>query len=124
MFQPVRIVAQKQNRSTSPNTSVIRALTQSSARDAGKRAERILDRFIEYHEEQNPREAPNFTSFVRIIYYYVNLDTADSPYSAEYLLNRAINRFDDGDKKLEITSRAFVAVIDAYAGKHHPDAGT
>lgn len=103
--------------------SVIRAITKSDQRDSGKRAERVLDRFIEYHDEFRSREMPDFNSFSRILHYYATLGQPDSPYSAEYVLNRAINRFYDGYRDLAINSKAFVAVIEAYTAAKHPDAG-
>ena len=62
-------------------------------RDAGKRAESILERGLEFAEEDGG-EMPSIKSFTSILGFYGRQTTViDSPYRAQYLLTRLIDLF-------------------------------
>ncbi|CAJ1954430.1 unnamed protein product [Cylindrotheca closterium] len=103
--------------------AAIRAFTRSSLKDAGRRAESVLERFLEFSEE-NPSVVPDNRSFTNIIAYYGRKrELLDAPYRAEYLLSRMISLFKGGQKYLAPNTFALEAVIDTYAQHNHPDAG-
>lgn len=90
---------------------------------AGRRAETILDRLHEYEEEENPSVGPDARSFNLLIAYYARRKEPDAPYRAEYLLNRMVSRFKDGQSDLALSKYSITQVIDSYAFAGHPDAG-
>ena len=103
--------------------SVINAFTRSRVKDAGKRAEMILERFLEYSEE-NPDEGPDTRSFTNIIAYYgKSKHMLDAPYRAEYILNRMIALFKSGMKQYSPNVFPFTVVMESYSHHNHPDAG-
>jgi pentatricopeptide repeat protein len=110
----------------------ISAFTRSKKPGSGRRAESILDRFLEYQENENPSALPDARSFANIIAHYgrsrwlsgTGSKSLDSPYRAEYVLNRMVNYFKDGRDYLEPNTFAITTVIDSYAYAKHPDAGT
>lgn len=110
----------------------ISAFTRSKKKGSGRRAEAILDRFLEYQENENPRALPDVRSFTNIIAHYgrsrwqsgPGSKNLDSPYRAEYILNRMVALFKDGRKYLEPNVFAITTVIDSYSYAKHPDAGT
>eukprot|EP00980_Cylindrotheca_fusiformis_P028627 scaffold22620_cov131-Cylindrotheca_fusiformis.AAC.22 len=103
--------------------SVINAFTHSTLRDAGKRAESVLERFLEFSEEF-PEVKPDSRSFTNIIaYYYRSKDLLDAPYRAEYVFNRLVSLYKAGNTDLEPNSFAVNTVMDTYAIHRHPDAG-
>jgi hypothetical protein len=83
----------------------------------------ILDRLYEYQEEENPSVGPDARSFNLVIAYYGRSKERDAPYRAEYLLNRMVSRFKDGQSDLAPSQFAITTVIDSYAYAGHPDAG-
>ena len=103
--------------------SVIAAFTRSRRKDAGSRAESILDRLIEYSEEENPAVQPDARSFNLVLSYYAKSKAPDSSYRADYMLNRMINRFKEGQSQLLPSLFSFTSVIESYASMLHPDAG-
>lgn len=107
-----------------PIPSVILAFAKSKLKDAAKRAEQVLDCFLQYHEEENQSVRPDSRCFKICIERYCESGQPDSPYRAEYLLNRMIARFRDGQRYLEPPLFAFSSVIKCYAYAAHPDAGT
>lgn len=103
--------------------AVIRAFTRSGWKDAGRRAESVLERFLEFSED-NPSVKPDIRSFTNIIAYYGRKpELLDAPYRAEYLLSRMVSLFKGGQKDLAPNCFAIEAVIDTYAQHSHPDAG-
>jgi pentatricopeptide repeat protein len=103
--------------------SVINAFTRSKQKDAGRRAESVLDRFLEYSEE-SPMIKPDVRSFTHIIAYYGrSLEMLDAPYRAEYLLNRMVSLFEAGHYYLSPNVFAVTTVMDSYSLHKHPDAG-
>jgi len=66
---------------------------------------------------------PEARSFNLMIAYYAGSRAPDAPYRAEYILNRMVNRFKDGQSNLQPSLFGFTAVIDSYAYATHPDAG-
>jgi pentatricopeptide repeat protein len=103
--------------------SVINAFTRSKLKDGGRRAEAILDRFLEYQEEF-PRVKPDARSFTHIVAHYGrNRKLMDAPYRAEYVLNRMINLYESGNEDLAPNLFAVTTVMDAYSHHKHPDAG-
>jgi len=110
--------------------SVIHAFTQSTLKDSGRRAEAVLDRFLEYNELEDPTVKPDARSFTKIISYYgkarktwAGIKNSDSPYRAEYILNRMLALYKEGHSQLAPPSYAFTTVIDSYSYAKHPDAG-
>ena len=92
-------------------------------RDAGKRAESILERGLEFAEEDGG-EMPSIKSFTSILGFYGRQTTViDSPYRAQYLLNRLIDLFKAGHTHLSPHVSCFTNVMDAYAAQRHKDAG-
>ena len=110
----------------------ISAFTRSKKQGSGRRAEAILDRFLEYQENENPSAVPDLRSFTNIIAHYgrsrylagTGSKALDAPYRAEYIFNRMVALFKDGREYLEPNVFAFVSVIDSYAYAKHPDAGS
>jgi pentatricopeptide repeat protein len=103
--------------------SVIHAFLRSGARDAGQRAESILERGLEFAEEEGGNML-GVRSFTAILGYYGHQSTvADSPYRAEYILNRLISLFQAGHEHLSPHVSCFTNVIDAYAAQRNRDAG-
>jgi pentatricopeptide repeat protein len=102
---------------------VISGFSRSTKRDAGRRAESILDRFLEYSEEVR-HVRPDTRSFTHIIAHYARAKKMpDAPYRAEYVLNQLISLFRSGQKHLSPNVYAFTTVMDSYALHNHPDAG-
>ena len=103
--------------------SVINAFTRSRKRDAGTRAESVLDRFLEYAED-HPSLQPDARSFTNIIAYYGRSNfMPDAPYRAEYILSRMISLYKAGHKNLAPNMFAFSTVMNSYSKQKHPDAG-
>lgn len=102
---------------------VIRAFVKSDARGSGKRAEAVLDRFLEFQEE-NPAVRPDTRSFGHIVSHYSRSSAMDAPYRAEYVLNRMIALYKSGHKHLEPSLSIITTVMDSYSYANHPDAGS
>lgn len=110
----------------------ISAFTRSKKKGSGRRAEAILERFLEYQENENPLAIPDTRSFTNIIAHYgksrllsgTGSGALDSPYRAEYIFNRMVALYKDGRKYLEPNMFAVTTVIDSYSYARHPDAGT
>jgi pentatricopeptide repeat protein len=102
--------------------TVIHTSCRSKKRDSGKRAEMILDRFLEFHED-HPDVAPDTRSLFQILTHYSRSREIDAPYRAEYILHRMIELRRSGMEQVEPTTAAFATVIDTYACARHPDAG-
>jgi pentatricopeptide repeat protein len=103
--------------------SVIVAHCRSFQRGAGPRAEAVLERMIEYHEEGHDVICDT-KSFSLIIEHYGRTSSPDGPYRAEYMLQRLLDLFENGDyPQLEPTTAHFIQTIDAYSYKKHPDSG-
>ena len=107
--------------------SAIHAVLRSNLKDAGKRAESILERFLEYADEEDPEVAPDVRSFAKLIAFYGKKSGskphADAPYRAEYILNRMVDLYKNGRQKLAPPSYAIATVMDSYSHAKHPDAG-
>lgn len=102
---------------------VISGFSRSNKKDAGRRAESLLDRFLEFSEEF-PYVRPDTRSFTHIIAHYARAKhMPDAPYRAEYVLNQLISLFRSGQKNLSPNVYAFTTVMDSYALHNHPDAG-
>lgn len=103
--------------------SVINAFIYSKMRDAGRRAESVLERGLEYAEEDGGKmlEIKSFTSILG--YYGRQTKVIDSPYRAQYLLNRLISLFKAGFTDLSPHVSCFTNVMEAYAAQRHRDAG-
>jgi hypothetical protein len=94
-------------------------------RDAGIRAESVLERGLEYAEEEGGNML-EIRSFTAILGYYgrQNQSTvSDSPYRAEYVLNRLVSLFQGGYKSLSPVVSCFTFVMDAYSAQGNRDAG-
>jgi pentatricopeptide repeat protein len=104
--------------------AVINAFTRSRQKDAGRRAESVLDRFLE-HSEEFPKVRLDARSFIHIVSYYGRMgkDMLDAPYRAEYVLNRMIALFKSGHEEVAPNVFAFTTVMDSYSHHKHPDAG-
>eukprot|EP00977_Amphora_coffeiformis_P001907 scaffold362_cov176-Amphora_coffeaeformis.AAC.33 len=110
----------------------ISAFTRSKRQGSGRRAEAILDLFLEYQENENPSAVPDARSFTNIIAHYgrsrwlsgTGSTALDAPYRAEYIFNRMVALFKDGRKYLEPNIFAVTTVIDSYSYAKHPDAGS
>jgi len=111
--------------------SVIHAFTQSSLKDAGRRAEAVFERFLEFNEQEDPTVKPDARSFTKLIEYYGRSNKSnssgnrysDAPYRAEYFLNRMLALYNEGHDQLAPPLHAFSSVIDSYSYAKHPDAG-
>lgn len=96
----------------------------TNTKGSGKRAEAVLDRFLQYQEdERNPSLGPDSLTFTRIITHYNKARLTDSPYRAEYVLNWWISLFKSGLRNIEPCTEAFRLVIEGYAHAKHADAG-
>jgi hypothetical protein len=110
----------------------ISAFTRSKKMGSGRRAEAVLDRFLEYQENENPLAVPDTRSFTNIIAHYgrsrwlvgTGSGALDAPYRAEYVFNRMVALFKDGSNYLEPNIFAVTTVIDSYSYARHPDAGS
>lgn len=103
--------------------AVINAFIYSKMRDAGRRAESVLERGLEYAEEDGG-EMLGMKSFTSILGYYGRqTKVMDSPYRAQYLLNRLISLFRAGFTDLSPHVSCFTNVMEAYAAQRHRDAG-
>jgi len=103
--------------------AVINAFIYSKMRDAGRRAESVLERGLEFAEEDGGEmlEMKSFTSILG--YYGRQTKVMDSPYRAQYLLNRLISLFRAGFAQLSPHVSCFTNVMEAYAAQRHHDAG-
>ncbi len=101
---------------------VIQAFAKSDARGSGKRAESILDRYLEFQEE-NPAVGPDTRTYRYIMSHYSRSSNVDAPYRAEYVLNRMISLYKSGHRHLEPSLSMFTTVMDSYSYANHPDAG-
>ncbi|KAL3916917.1 MAG: hypothetical protein SGILL_004958 [Bacillariaceae sp.] len=102
---------------------VIYAFLNSNLRDAGQRAELVLERGLEQAAEEGG-EMLKFRSFSALLGYYGSQNkVADSPYRAESILNRLVSLFQDGHSKLSPSVSSFTNVMDAYATQGNRDAG-
>ena len=103
--------------------SVINAFLYGRMRDAGRRAESVLERALEYAEEEGG-EMPDIKSFTSILGYYSRQKKViDSPYRAQYLLNRLISLYKAGNTHLSPHVSCFTNVMEAYASQRNNDAG-
>jgi pentatricopeptide repeat protein len=103
---------------------LVRAFSKCSEKGSGQKAEAILERFLEFHEE-NPLVKPDRESFNAIIAHWYNRSSAelDAPYRAEYLLNRMVSLLKSGHSSLAPTLFAITTVMESYARANHADAG-
>eukprot|EP00535_Pseudo-nitzschia_heimii_P005540 CAMPEP_0197187390 /NCGR_PEP_ID=MMETSP1423-20130617/15767_1 /TAXON_ID=476441 /ORGANISM="Pseudo-nitzschia heimii, Strain UNC1101" /LENGTH=1092 /DNA_ID=CAMNT_0042638951 /DNA_START=108 /DNA_END=3386 /DNA_ORIENTATION=- len=103
--------------------AVINAFIFSQMRDAGMRAESVLERGLEYAEEDGGQML-DIKSFTSILGYYKRQTKAiDAPYRAQYLLNRLISLYKAGHIHLSPHVSCFTNVMEAYAAQRHRDAG-
>lgn len=103
--------------------AVINAYVHSNLRDAGMRAESVLERGLEYAEEENGPML-RLSSFTIILGYYARQDKViDSPYRAEHILNRLISLFLSGHTGLSPHVSCFTSVMDAYEIQSQRNAG-
>ena len=102
--------------------SVISAFCRSKRKGSGSRAESVLDRLLDYSEE-NPSCKPKARSFKLIQSHYRTSREPDAPYRSEYLLQRQISLFKAGHLQLQPDNLSFKLVLDTYAGAKHPDSG-
>ncbi len=103
--------------------AVINAFIYSKIRDAGRRAESVLERGLEYAEEDDG-EMLGMQSFTSILGFYGRqTKVLDSPYRAQYLLNRLISLYKAGNAHLSPHVSCFTNVMEAYAAQRHRDAG-
>jgi hypothetical protein len=104
--------------------SVIQAFTRSSKKDAGIRAEAILDRFFEYHEKENGNSYPDARSFSHIIKYYTQkCHDLEAMHRATAVLTRMVHHFKTGRQHLAPSPFLVTAVMDCYSSRAHPDCG-
>jgi pentatricopeptide repeat protein len=102
---------------------VIYAFLNSNLRDAGQRAELVLERGLEFAQDEGG-EMLKLRSFTAILGYYGSQkQIADSPYRAEYILNRLITLYQEGYSQLSPTVSCFTKVMDAYASQANQEAG-
>ena len=103
--------------------AVINGFIYSKMRDAGRRAESVLERGLEYAEEDGGimLEMKSFTSILG--YYGRQTKVIDSPYRAQYLLDRLISLYKAGFTHLSPHVSCFTNVMEAYAAQRHRDAG-
>jgi hypothetical protein len=104
--------------------SVIISFIKSKQNGSGQRAESVLERLIEYSEEENRRVVPDERSFSALISFYSKFrNSPDAPYRAEFILNRLIDICRSGVQIKGLTSESFTTVIDSFAGKQLRDGG-
>jgi pentatricopeptide repeat protein len=101
---------------------VIHAFCRSKKKGGGKRAEMLLERFLEFHED-HPDIGPDTRTLNHILAYYGRSRDIDAPYRAEYMLHRMAELHRGGVKRVEPNTYAFTTVIDSYAYAKHPDGG-
>jgi len=102
--------------------AVINAFIYSKVRDAGRRSESVLERALEYAEEDGG-VMPEIKSFTSILGFYSRQKAMDSPYRARYVLNRLISLFKAGHTHLSPHVSCFINVMECYAAQRHRDAG-
>ena len=103
--------------------AVINAFIHSKLKDAGKRAESVLERGLEFAEE-NGGDMLEIKSFTSILgYYSQQTKVVDSPYRAQYILTRLIELFKNGNTQLSPHVSCFTNVMEAYAAQRHHDGG-
>eukprot|EP00537_Pseudo-nitzschia_pungens_P004825 CAMPEP_0172356002 /NCGR_PEP_ID=MMETSP1060-20121228/342_1 /TAXON_ID=37318 /ORGANISM="Pseudo-nitzschia pungens, Strain cf. cingulata" /LENGTH=1074 /DNA_ID=CAMNT_0013075879 /DNA_START=138 /DNA_END=3362 /DNA_ORIENTATION=- len=102
--------------------AVINAFLYSKLRDSGRRAESVLERALEYAEEDGGA-MPEIKSFTAILGFYSRQKGMDSPYRARYLLNRLISLFEAGHTHLSPHVSCFTSVMESYASQRNRDAG-
>jgi hypothetical protein len=103
--------------------AVIKGYVRSNLRDAGKRAESILERGLEYAEEENGPML-KMCSFNSILAFYESQKNAvDAPYRAEDILNRLISLFISGHAHLSPHISCFTHVMMAYTEQYNRNAG-
>eukprot|EP00536_Pseudo-nitzschia_multiseries_P000151 jgi/Psemu1/321478/estExt_fgenesh1_pg.C_30021 len=103
--------------------AVINAFIYSKQlRDAGRRAESVLERALE-HAEEDGGAMPEIKSFTSILGYYGRQKAMDSPYRARYVLNRLVTLFMAGHKHLSPHVSCFTSVMESYASQRNRDAG-
>mmetsp|Transcript_30613 Transcript_30613/g.64110 ORF Transcript_30613/g.64110 Transcript_30613/m.64110 type:complete len:284 (+) Transcript_30613:739-1590(+) len=113
--------------------TVIQQWARARTPEGGRRAERILDRMLEFHHNGNADVRPDERSFAYIIYHFTKgagRMAPDAPDRALKLLRRMIRMFRQGYKELlpAYDNRtnpifAFTSVIDAHSVLRRPDAG-
>ena len=105
--------------------SVINTFLRSGMRDAGRRAESVLERGLEYAEEEggNMLEIKSFTTILGYYGHQKQSRISDSPYRAEYVLNRLVALFQAGHKSLSPVVSCFTFVMDAYSMQGNREAG-
>jgi pentatricopeptide repeat protein len=148
LYYMLNLYSKQGDRSARPDSfsfnSVIRAFSRDGiVKGSGRRAEAVLDRFLEYYDEEMSKTStadnknsnmtlsssstytvrPDLRSFTNIIAFYEKSKELDAPYRAEYVLNRLISLFKDGQKHLAPTQFAIASVMDSYSATKHPDAG-
>ena len=103
---------------------VILAFCRSRKRGSGRRAEAVLDGFLEF-EEEFPSVKPDRRSFTNIIAHWCSRSSKelDAPYRAEYLLNRMVSLYKEGRTNLAPNLYAVTSVIDSYSRAKHVDGG-
>jgi pentatricopeptide repeat protein len=120
-------LARKGDRDARPDAAsfdiTINGFLRSRIRDAGRRAESVLERGLEFAEEEGGQML-DIRSFTAILGYYGQQTTVtDSPYRAEYVLNRLVSLFQAGHNKLSPHISCFTSVMDAYAAQKNSKAG-
>lgn len=113
--------------------TVIQQWARSRTPDGGRRAERILDRMLEFHHSGNADVRPDERSFAYIIYHYTKGAgrlAPDAPDRALKLLRRMIGMYRQGYKDLMPSHQnrtnpifAFTSVIDAHSVLRRNDSG-
>jgi hypothetical protein len=113
--------------------TVIQQWARSRTPEGGRRAEVILDRMIEFHQNGNADVMPDERSFSSIIYHYTKgagrMDPK-APDRALKLLRRMIGMYRQGYKEIFPTFQnktnsmyTFTSVIDAHSVLRRPNSG-
>lgn len=110
-----------------PKSSCFNALldawVKSGRRDAGIRAEQILDWMQQLHDTKGMETAPNIISWNTAINVWGNSPVADAAENAEALLRKMISQFEAGSS-VEPENISFISVMNAWANsgrKNAPD---
>ena len=88
------------------------------------RAEGVLERLLQYSEEEDPSVEPGVPCFGLLIDYYTRSDSGDAVYRAERVLHRLLETYEERKGRYVQPNRdCFTKLISFYAARGLPDGG-
>lgn len=101
----------------------INAWTRIKCKGSGERAEKVLEKLIRFHDEDDPTVGPDTRSFSRIIDYYSLGREPDAAERAEWLLIGMIKMFTEGNRAVLPNTFCCAAVISTFIKRGGANAG-